>query len=51
MFSGRPNFRTIFKVEVLQHSFLPEIAVYLLNTIIYEMAKLFMAIKFPFYNN
>ena len=49
------NLHTIYKVEVIEHPFPPEMGlmgVYLTcaNTIIYEMSKFCMAIIFPFYN-
>ena len=46
------NLPTIYKAEVIEHPFPPEIGIDLTcaNTIIYEMSKLCMGIIFPSYN-
>ena len=45
------NLDTIYKAEVIEHPFPPEMGVEITcATIIYEMSKLCMAIIFPFYN-
>ncbi len=45
------NLHTIYKAEVIEHPFPPEMGVEITcaNTVIYEMSKLCMAIIFPFY--
>ncbi len=47
-----PNLHTIYKAEVIEHPFPPEMGTDLTcaNTIIYEMSKLCMGIIFPSYN-
>ena len=44
------NLHTIYKTEVTEHPFPPEMGVEIscANTIIYEMSKLCMTIIFPF---
>ena len=46
------NLHTIYKAEVIEHPFPPEMGVEITcaNIIIYEMSKLCMATTLPFYN-